>query len=337
MEKAGGDESSENVNAYRCMRIKERCLYYTFIDYGTYAPVSTYRYLRVGIACGIRTSSRLGSFDPTHRVISKLLQRAPSVRDRCFFVSRRTCARRRRSACRARTRVPPEIARAPSRHDHAVRSAHENDRFRCPGLRSTRRRTARTRICPRTPPACCTARSWPVFQEPLHVRAGQAPQRVEAQRGVLHQRGPPIAAAASAAFSAAIVSGSPCSSGGPPSSPRARKTRRTTNRGSREPPSACWRCRSRSARSSGAPPWFGGRTRRDGESRFGKRERPAFRESERERGTDTTRWNVDAALAIEECDGPRRSAFSFPKAERHVSSQKTLASRGDELRTQAGR
>jgi hypothetical protein len=27
---------------------------------------------------------------------------------------------------------------------------------------------------------------------------------------------------------------------------------------------------------------------------------PAFRESDRERGTDTTRWNVDAALAIEE-------------------------------------
>jgi hypothetical protein len=49
---------------------------------------------------------------------------------------------------------------------------------------------------------------------------------------------------------------------------------------------------------------------------------PAFRESDRERGTDTTRWNVDAALAIEECGMDRGEALFPFRRPRDTSAHK---------------
>ena len=60
---------------------------------------------------------------------------------------------------------------------------------------------------------------------------------------------------------------------------------------------------------------------------------PAFRESDRERGTDTTRWNVDAALAIEECsvDGGE-ALFPFRREKEDTSadqfSRRRVTNRG---------
>jgi hypothetical protein len=59
---------------------------------------------------------------------------------------------------------------------------------------------------------------------------------------------------------------------------------------------------------------------------------PAFRASDRERETDTTRWNVDAALAIEVCaDDCGEALFAFfssplfRRRTRHVSSPRTTS------------
>jgi hypothetical protein len=68
---------------------------------------------------------------------------------------------------------------------------------------------------------------------------------------------------------------------------------------------------------------------------------PAFRASDRERETDTTRWNVDAALAIEVCaDDCGEALFdlflvvSVPKADetRQLTFYRQLTE-DDELRT----